>query len=365
MSLALLLATELRVDVEYGFDVFGISAPGPFVPDVEALGVRHVAVPSLSRAWSVGSDVRAARELWAVLRRLDLDVLHVHNPKTGVLGRILGRMAGVPIVLNTCHGLWMRTDSPPLKKAAVYAAEALAAAFSDAELYQNDADRIAMRRFVRSAKQRTVGNGVDLDRFRFDAEGRARVREQWGVGPDDVVVGGVGRLVAEKGIGTFVDVATALADRATFVWAGPSDTGKRDALVPPDGPVRFVGMRTDMPAVYSAVDIFVLPSHREGFSRSAMEAAACRCALVLSDIRGCREIGEHGAHLLLARPGDSAAFADAVARLLDDAAERARLAAAAEARARHAFDQRHVAAQSLDAVHEVARRKALDHPVGR
>jgi glycosyltransferase involved in cell wall biosynthesis len=367
MSLALLLATELRVDVEHGFEVFGISAPGPFVPEVEALGVHHVAVPSLSRAWSLAADARAARELWQVLRRLDLDVLHVHNPKTGVLGRILGRLAGVPVVLNTCHGLWVRFDSPPVKKAAVYAAEALAAAFSDAELYQNDADRMAMRRFVRHRKQRTVGNGVDLDRFRYDEEGRARVREQWGVGPDDVVVGGVGRLVAEKGIDTFVDVATALAHRAAFVWVGPSDAAKGDALAPPDGAVRFVGLRADMPAVYSAVDVFVLPSHREGFSRSAMEAAACRCALVLSDIRGCREIGDRGTHLLLATPGDAVAFTEAVARLVDDPAERARLARAAEARARDAFDQRHVAAQSLDVVREIARRKGVDlgRPVGR
>ena len=72
--------------------------------------------------------------------------------------------------------------------------------------------------------------------------------------------------------------------------------------VPPKTAVRFVGERTDMPAIYSALDVFVLASYREGFSRASMEAAACGAAMVLTDIRGCREIGDDGVHLLLPRP---------------------------------------------------------------
>ena len=110
MSLALLLGTELEVDVAAGHEVFGISAPGPYVERVEALGVTHVPVPSLSRAWDPRRDVAAFRRPLATIRRLDLDVLHTHNPKTGVMGRIAGRVARVPVVVNTCHGLWARPE---------------------------------------------------------------------------------------------------------------------------------------------------------------------------------------------------------------------------------------------------------------
>src|SRR5690606_20217703 len=106
MSLALLLGTELSVGVQAGHKVFGISAPGRYVGDVAARGATHVPVPSLTRAWDLRADVAAGRELWRVIRSLHLDVLHTHNPKTGVLGRILGRLGGVPVVVNTCHGLW-------------------------------------------------------------------------------------------------------------------------------------------------------------------------------------------------------------------------------------------------------------------
>src|SRR3954466_14925117 len=106
MSLALLLSRELRTDVETGLETFGLSAPGPFVPEVEEIGVTHVPLKHLTRAWQPRQDALAARDLVRAVRRLRLDVLHTHNPKSGVLGRLAGRLTGVPVVVNTCHGLW-------------------------------------------------------------------------------------------------------------------------------------------------------------------------------------------------------------------------------------------------------------------
>ena len=353
MSLALLLGTELAVDVEAGHRVFGISAPGPYVERVEALGVTHVPVRSLTRSWDPTADLAAFRELHSTIKRLDLDVLHTHNPKTGVMGRIAGRLAGVPVVVNTCHGLWARPEDRLRKRAFVYGLEGLASRFSDYELFQNAEDEATMRWALKRGRHRVVGNGVDLERFRPDPEGRRRVRAELGVGDDELLVGTVGRRVPEKGLAEFADTAHRLRGRARFVWVGPDDdttpagphSGTGDAGGDTD--VLIVDERTDMPSVYSAFDVFVLASHREGFSRASMEAGACGLPMVLSDIRGCREVGTDGEHLLLAAPGDAAAIADAVARLLDDPDLRARLAGAARERASAEFDQRAVAVQSL------------------
>jgi len=357
MSLALLLATELRVDVEAGLQVFGLSAPGPYVAEIESLGVTHVPLPALTRAWDPAGDARAVRELWSVLRHLDLDVLHTHTPKAGVLGRVLGRLAGVPVVVDTCHGLWIRGDDGWAKRAAVIGLEAVASQFAHAELYQNGDDRRALRWFVPSRRTRVVGNGVDLGRFLFDEAGRQRVRKELGVGPGELLVGGVGRRVAEKGVAELAVAARALAGSARFAWVGPPEWGT--------GPVgdteglELMGERRDMAAVYSALDVFALPSYREGFSRSAMEAAACERPMVLTDIRGCREIGRHERELLLVPPHDPEALTDAVARLLGDPDLRSRLAGAARRRATEAFDQRTVARASLAAYAEVAADRGL------
>lgn len=357
MSLALLLATELDEDLRAGHTVYGISAPGPYVARVEELGVTHVPVDNLTRAWNPPRDLRALGDLVRTLRGLELDVLHTHTPKAGVIGRIAGRLAGIPVVVNTCHGLWARPDDPPLKRTLVYGVEALAIRFSDFELFQNAEDARTLRRFLKKDRWQVVGNGIDLDRFTPDPEGRARVRAEWGVADDRLVVGTVGRRVREKGLAEFAEAAHRLREKAVFVWVGPADDTDRAPRVPHLESIRFIEERTDMPAVYSALDIFVLASHREGFSRASMEAAACGLPMVLSDIRGCREIGTDGEHLLLAPAGDGQALATGIDRLIADRGLRARLAGAARARAGLEFDQRQVASRSLS-TYAVAGRRA-------
>jgi len=363
MSLALLLGTELAVDVAAGHHTFGLSSPGRYVAEVEALGVEHVPLPSLTRSWDPRRDVRATRELVAALRRLDLDVLHTHNPKTGVLGRVAGRLLGIPVVVNTCHGIWASPTDRLRRRVPVYTAEVVASWFGHAELFQNGTDLDTLSPWLRRSRATVVGNGTDLTRFTASRLDRARVRAELGVADDTVLVGGVGRMVAEKGIREFIAMAERM--RATYgegvelVWVGPDDPDKSDAWTAATDAVRWLGERSDMPAVYNALDVFVLPSYREGFSRSAMEAAACRTAMVLSDIRGCREVGTHGVHLLLAPARDAGGLAEQVDRLVADPALRETLAGAAEERARQEFDQRAIAARSLQAYADVAARRGL------
>lgn len=360
MSLQLLLGTELRADVEAGLDVFGLSAPGQWVSGIEQLGVTHVPLPALTRSWDLRSDAAAARQLYRALRGLDLDVLHTHNPKTGVLGRLLGHRAGIPVVVNTCHGLWVRPEDSWKRKAFVLGAESLAARGSDYELFQNADDHRTLRRAIPSRRAQVVGNGVDLTQFRPDPAGRARVRAELGVADDELLVGGVGRRVFEKGIVEYATVARRLAGKARFVWVGPDDPDKPDALRSDEAGVDFLGERSDMPAIYSALDLFVLPSHREGFSRSGMEAAACGVASVLTDIRGCREVGEHERQVLLVRPQNAESLSGAVERMLLDPVLRTRLAIAARSRALAEFDQRVVARTSLQTYVDVAQGKGLN-----
>jgi glycosyltransferase involved in cell wall biosynthesis len=347
LSLAKLLRTELAFDVQMGHQVFAMSSSGPYIDEIEALGVTHVAIPGLTRSWDLRSDLRAIGQLWRNLRDLHLDVLHTHTPKAGILGRIIGRIAGIPVVVNTCHGLVATQDDPWTKRFAVYGLEWLATLFSHAELFQNPEDLQVMARIAPRRSSTLVGNGTDLDTFQFDASERARLRQEFGVPEGGILVGAVGRRVAEKGLLEFAAVGRHLQEVATFIWVGPHDLGKSDAVNGVVPGVRFIGERSDMPSVYSALDIFVLPSHREGFPRSAMEAAACGRAIVLTDIRGCREIGIDGTNVLFVRPRDDESLAAAIQVLIQDAGLRDRLGSAARLRALQAFDQRAVAAQSL------------------
>ena len=113
MSLELLLGPQLDAVVATGGDAIGISAPGPFVEAIERRGVRHLALIVVDEGLEPAVPTCAPRvELWRLLRRERPTILHTHNPKPGLYGRVVGRLAGVPIVVNTTHGLYATPDDP-------------------------------------------------------------------------------------------------------------------------------------------------------------------------------------------------------------------------------------------------------------
>jgi len=359
MSLELLLGPQLRAFADAGFDVHTASAPGPFVAGLEADGIVHHPLRHATRSTALAEDARALVELHRLFRRLRPDIVHTHNPKPGVYGRVAARLARVPLVVNTQHGLYAQPDDRLARKIPVYALERLAAAFSHAELVQNEEDVASLRRLrVPAAKLTVLGNGVDLARFRPDPDVRTEVRQELGVDDGAVVVGAVGRLVWEKGYAELFDAARSVLarrDDVAFVVAGPYDADKGDPLSPDDvaaaesAGVRFLGHRDDPERLYQAFDVYVLASHREGFPRSAMEAAATGLPIVACDIRGCRQVVDHGVTGLLGAVRDAAALQRNIERLLDDPALRSSMADSALAKAATDFDQQTVIDRTLAA----------------
>ncbi|MEX2250749.1 MAG: glycosyltransferase family 4 protein [Acidimicrobiia bacterium] len=366
MSLRYLLLPQLEAAREMGESI-GISAAGEFVPELEARGIRHIALASSTRGMNLLADVRAIAQLWKVLRHERPDILHTHNPKPGVYGRIVGRLAGVPIVVNTVHGLYATPESSLPKRVIVYTLEWIASRFSDAELIQSpeDFDLLWRRGFMPRSKLRLLGNGVDLDRFRPNPEQRVQVREELGLMDDQIAVGLVARLVEEKGVPELIEAAERLDDRYVVFIVGPRDHEKADAVseellarAETKG-VRFLGMRQDVDRIYQGLDIFVLPSHREGFPRAAMEAAASGLPVIATDIRGCRQVVDDGVSGILFPVRDVRALTGAIIQVGADAELRLLMSSASVDRARARFDEREIVNRVMGAYAEVAKRKGL------
>lgn len=372
LTLRFLLLGQLRRLRDEGFEVVGISALGPWVADLEAEGIRHIPWPHATRAWSVADDARAFVELVGILRRERFDLVHTHNPKPGILGRVAARLAGVPCVENTVHGLYAMPEDRLARKIPVLGLEWLAARFSDLELYQSEEDLAWARRvrLVGRSRAMLLGNGTDLSRFDPSLVGSDRLtalRAELSIPDGALVVGTVGRLVAEKGYRELFAAARLVRAEipdVRFLAVGGLEPEKVDAITEDEiarasDDVRVTGWREDIRDLMALIDVFALPSWREGMPRSAIEAAAMARPLVLTDIRGCREVARDGIEGILVPPRDPARLAEAILRLLGDPALRGRMGEAARDRAIRRFDERRVADIVVASSRDLLRRRGL------
>jgi glycosyltransferase involved in cell wall biosynthesis/ribosomal protein S18 acetylase RimI-like enzyme len=356
LTLRYLLLGQLRRLAAEGYEVTGISAPGPNAGALQAEGIRHLPWRNATRSWNPVADLRALAELVALLRRERFDLVHTHNPKPGVLGRVAARLAGTPLVVNTVHGLYATPEDRLRKRAAVLGLEWLAGRCSDLELYQSEEDLVwaGRLRLARKGRGHLLGNGTDtgfFDPAQVPPERAAALRRELGLPADALVVGAVGRLVAEKGYRELFAAARTVRQtdpRVRFLAVGAPDLEKADAISEAElaaaaGDVVVTGWRDDVRDLLAVMDVFVLASWREGMPRSAIEAAAMGKALVLTDIRGCREVARHEREALLVPPRDPGALAAAISRLAADPALRERLATAARRRALDRFSENDVA----------------------
>jgi len=269
--------------------------------------------------------------LYHVIRHEHFTIVHTHNPKPGLLGQLAARMANVPIVINTLHGFYFHDNMSLFWRRFYITMEKIAARCSDVILSQNHEDiQTAIREGICPAyKIKLLGNGIDLDKFdssKLTDHAIIKTRESLGLSVGAPVIGFVGRLVREKGILELLQAIKIVRDKmpdVRLLIIGPVDKEKSDAVTPDiahqydiaDNCI-FTGLRHDMPELYALMNVFVLPSHREGFPRSPMEASAMGVPCIVTDIRGCREVVEHGRNGLLVPLGDVSALANGIFELL-------------------------------------------------
>jgi glycosyltransferase involved in cell wall biosynthesis len=223
---------------------------------------------------------------------------------------------------------------------------------SDAELVQNPEDLVTLRRLrVPEERLHLLGTGIDLRRFDPDRwpGARERLRGEWGIQDEEVAIGFVGRFVAEKGVPELLEAVARLRAKqyaATLVLIGEEDPEKPDAVsglvldFARKAGAHVVGWNDPIEPCYLALDILALPSHREGFPRAPMEAAALGIPVVTTDIRGCRETVVDGTTGLLVPVRNVAALEAALEQLIANTAIRDQYGLNARAWAKNRFDVR-------------------------
>lgn len=371
MSCAAQVAAGHDVHLAYG----PIHGPeGSLLDEAKASGATLHEIPTLVREVSPGKDLQAQVDLFRLMdKEIAPEVIHSHSSKAGVLARwagwqyvkpirrLLWEMSDdtpSPIVVHTVHGLPFHERQSRLRHRLYVALERFAAKRCDhlVAIAPEMVDAFVTEKIAEREKFTVIPSGVDLARFAIDLP-REQAKQQLGLDPLQPVVGLVARLDPLKGHRDLIAALTTIF-QSEPCRVGPDASTKNAPKNRPDmgrlarTQVVFVGDGfdraaveraiadsphrdritmlnlvpfDDMPALYRAIDVCVLPSYQEGQSRVLVEALAAGCGIVGYDVGGIPSVCVHEKTGLLVPVGDTDQLGSAIARLLTDHDLRRRL----------------------------------------
>jgi glycosyltransferase involved in cell wall biosynthesis len=335
MSLTFLRG-QIRFMSERGLRVHVVSSAGAELVDIaEAEGATTAAV-DMPRRITPLRDLRAVAALAAQIRATRPAIVHAHTPKGGLLGMMAAWLCRVPVRIYHMRGLPL-TGATGWKRLLLIATERLACSLAHQVLCVSHSVRgEAVDAGICAPDRIRVllggsGNGVDAsERFDPAAQGervRRDVRARFGIPPDAVVIGFVGRIVRDKGIVELADAWQELRQlhpEAHLLMVGPIEpqdplpAGTEDVLRL-DPRVHLAGMDWNTAPLYAAMDLVALPTYREGFPNVPLEAASMGLPVVATRIPGCVDAVADNETGLLVPARDVAALRAALTTYLSDA----------------------------------------------
>lgn len=311
---------------------------GKMMDTLDRMGVNHHVIPS-ERAFDLST--------WNAVRRLmvreKIDLVHVHGTRANTNIFWAARMLRLPIIY-TVHGWSFHDDQSWWVKRARIFVEKWITRGVNKTISVSGSNQQTGSKYIPRFESVVIPNGINLTQFN-PARSFNDLRREWGLHPDALVIGFVGRMTHQKAPVALVEAFPAVLKanpRAVLVLVGEGElkeeARQRASALGIENKVVFEKFRMDVPDVLHAMDIFCLPSLWEGLPIGLMEAMAMEKACLATDVDGSRELILQGTNGLLIPPADATALSDALVTLATDAALRDRLGASARATIEGGFD---------------------------
>jgi glycosyltransferase involved in cell wall biosynthesis len=319
--------------------------------------LRMVKIGALGRRVSPASDLTAFTALRQLIRDEQPDVIHTHTAKAGTLGRLAALACNAmrprsrrPLVVHTFHGHVFEGYFSTAANHAIRTIERSLARVTDTIVTispRQRTDIVERFRIAPAAKTVVVPLGLDLDPLIELPPEAKGMRDALGMAVDEVVVGYAGRMVPVKDLETLLRAfarAVEMSPKLRLLLAGDGPERPRLESLAQElgiaGRARFIGWVADLPAFYSALDLFALSSINEGTPVAAIEAMAAARPVVATSVGGVPDVIEHGVSGSLVPAQSIEAFAAALAHMAADPALRQTFGAAARRAARNRYSDR-------------------------
>jgi glycosyltransferase involved in cell wall biosynthesis len=265
-------------------------------------------------------DLRPLRQLIQACRRYQVAIWHGHDYKTNLFGLIARRAQPMRLV-TTVHGWVSQTGRTPL----YYAVDRIILRFYDEVVcVSEDLRDVCLKHGVRSDRCHLIRNAIDTEAFSRKMSVR-EAKQQLGAPEGSTLIGGVGRLMDEKGFDILIEAVRGLvregADLHLWIAGEGPERRKLEALGGASSlgaRLRLLGNVSDPRLLFSAMDIFALSSRREGLPNVLLEAMAMGVPVVATAVAGVPLLVEDGTTGLLVDPDSPQELTRALGRLVED-----------------------------------------------
>ena len=373
-----LLRGQLRYLRAAGFRPAALSAPGPFVHEIGLRESVPIFTVAMEREVSPLKDLASLVRIRQLLRRLRPTICNAGTPKAGLLVMLAAWLARVPCRVYTMRGLRLET-ARGLKRVVLSTTERIACGCAHRVICASPSlrDRAVKLNLVSSRKSVVLGsgssNGIDVMRFVPTAVRLARAAEirrelKLGAGP---VIGYIGRITRDKGVTELVTAFDLLRQRfadASLLVIGSHEQG--DAIeagvrtrIDAGMGIVAIPFQPEIAPYYLAMDVFVLPTYREGFPSTVLEAQAAERPVVTTLATGAIDSVLEGRSGMLVPVGDSRALADAISKLLANPPMARRMGQTGRERVEREFRQEIVWGKLIELYRALLQERGLPVPV--
>ena len=268
-------------------------------------------------------NLTAYRQLKKLMEEERFDLVHCHNPMSGVITRLAAHATHTKPVVYTAHGFHFYKGAPIKNWLLYYPVEYLLSFYTNQQICINIEDYERAKRFFHAQKVNYVpGVGIDVKRIRDVKVNKSNKRKDLGIPKEAIVLVSAGELITRKNHETIIRTMAKLKDkRFVYVICGHGELEARLKEIVKDlkleYQVFFLGYRTDILEIYMASDICIFPSFQEGLPVALMEAMACGLPVVCSKIRGNTDLVDNNGGILI-KPTDVESYAGAILKLGND-----------------------------------------------
>ena len=316
-----------------GWEVVTVCSDGKLINNLRDSGYSIHTIP-ITRSINPIKAIRSIILLFSFFKKSKFDIIHVHTPVASFLARIAARFSCKSYILYTAHGFYFHDNMNVVEKYIFIKLEKFAGKYTDLLFCQSleDATDAARLGIMNENNIITIGNGVDTvkyDSTKYSPQFNS-IRSELHIPINGKVIGIVARMVKEKGYNELLKSAIKLSQKHNDLYIlliggkleSDHDKGIEECLAIAKKKLGDklidLGMRNDIPRLISIMDIFCLPSYREGLPRTIIEAMFLKKPVVASNIRGCREEVIHNKTGLLVPVKNHEALAVALDYLLNN-----------------------------------------------